>query len=489
MLDQKKISTANLNGDELTCEILAAASHRELGIDVSEDAKRRIKAARAYVDQIVAEGRPAYGITTGVGSQKDSRVDMEAVALYNQRLVKGHATRVPGPSWEPETVRGALVVLLNGFAKGNSGVSPELVDLLVKKIAEDEMPTIDASGSVGASDLVPLAQTAEWVLSSDEAKSANLPKAKETLSLINCNAFTLSAGAQHVTDLFRLLDVYSLTLATTFEAFRSNLDAISEPVNSVQTRSGQGKVAADLRRHMKGSALWGSGASRFLQDPLSFRTASQVHGAAYECGKWLESVWNSELNSVNDNPIIDRSNGRAYSHGNMDTTRFTLALDTARQALAKMADISGERIHKQQWPAFSGLPIGLAEDGAPIGGVQFLNVGHIAASLITSVKIWATPHLLNSVGQVADGVEDTAGHAMHAVHDLKRQLDAVWKIAALEMMIAVWAIHRRKLPLEDLGQDVREVYETLRPLLPIGKEGIEVFDLSVVMDAVKALRL
>lgn len=482
------IQTTVLNGDELNCEVLVAASKGRITVGVSADAKQRIQEARSHVDQIVAEGRPAYGITTGVGSQKDNRVDMEAVALYNQRLVKGHATRVPGPSWEPEVVRGALVVLLNGFAKGSSGVSLDLVELLEQKISEEEMPNIDASGSVGASDLVPLAQTADWILSSAQAQLAGLPKAKETLSLINCNAFTLSAGAQQVTDLFRLLEVYSLALATTFDAFRSNLDAISEPVNSVITRKGQDKVATDLRMHLKGSTLWQPGASRFLQDPLSFRTASQVHGAAYECAKWLEFVWNSELNTVNDNPIIDRSDGRAYSHGNMDTTRFTLALDTVRQALAKVVDNSGERIHKQQWPAFSGLPIGLAEDDAPIGGVQFLNIGHIAASLITSVKIWATPHLLNSVGQVADGVEDTAGHAMHAVHDLKRQLDAGWKIAALEMMIAVWAIHRRKLPLEDLGHDVRKVYDVLRPLLPIGQEGKEVFDLSVVMDAVKALR-
>ncbi|MEN8875568.1 MAG: aromatic amino acid lyase, partial [Pacificibacter sp.] len=131
----------------------------------------------------------------------------------------------------------------------------------------------------------------------------------------------------------------------------------------------------------------------------------------------------------------------------------------------------------------------LSEEDSATGGVQFLNLGHISSSLITSVKIWATPHLLNSVGQVADGVEDTASHAMHAVHDLKRQLDASWKIAALEMLVAVWAIHRRKLPLDELGKDVREVYQTLLPLLPIGHEGDAVFDLAEVIAAVKAIRV
>ena len=124
-------------------------------------------------------------------------------------------------------------------------------------------------------------------------------------------------------------------------------------------------------------------------------------------------------------------------------------------------------------------------EGQATGGVQFLNLGHIAASLITSVKIWARPHLLISVGQLADGVEDTSGHAMHAVHDLQRQLDAGWKIATIELIIAVWAIHRRRIPVEDLGAGVRDIYDVIRPFLPINTEGDAPFSLAPVIDAVK----
>ena len=199
-------------------------------------------------------------------------------------------------------------------------------------------------------------------------------------------------------------------------------------------------------------------------------------------------MWNEELNTVNDNPIIDIDTGAPNSHANMDTTRLTLGLDTVRQAFAKITDLSGERIQKLQWPTFSGLPTGLAEsEGQATGGVQFLNLGHIAASLITSVKIWARPHLLISVGQLADGVEDTSGHAMHAVHDLQRQLDAGWKIATIELIIAVWAIHRRRIPVEDLGAGVRDIYDVIRPFLPINTEGDAPFSLAPVIGAVKKL--
>jgi histidine ammonia-lyase len=193
-----------------------------------------------------------------------------------------------------------------------------------------------------------------------------------------------------------------------------------------------------------------------------------------------------ELNSVHDNPIIDVDAQTAISHGNMDSTGITLAIDSLRQALAKICDLSGERLHKQQWPAFSGLPTGLSEEDSAVGGVQFLNLGHIAASLIASTKIWASPHLLISVGQVADGVEDTAGYALHSVYDLNRLVDAAWKIVTVEMIISVWAILRRRLDIESLGERVQLVVERLQPMLPIQVEGEEVFRLGPIVDLVRS---
>ena len=350
------------------------------------------------------------------------------------------------------------------------------------------MPEIDASGSVGASDLVPLAQLAVWLLSLDAAKEHGLPRAKETLSLINHNAVTLSLGAFAIVDLKQLTALYDLTAAATLEGFRSNVGSLSEAVNRAHHRKGQRECAAKIRAHLEGSKLFKNGEARFLQDPLSFRAMTQAHGAVTEIVKRFEEMWNEELNIVNDNPIIDIDTGTPNSHANMDTTRLTLGLDTVRQAFAKITDLSGERIQKLQWPTFSGLPTGLAEgEGQATGGVQFLNLSHIAASLITSAKIWAHPHLLISVGQLADGVEDTSGHAMHAVHDLQRQIDAGWKIATIELIIAVWAIHRRRIPVEDLGAGVRDIYDVIRPFLPINTESDAPFSLAPVINAVKKL--
>jgi len=254
----------------------------------------------------------------------------------------------------------------------------------------------------------------------------------------------------------------------------------------VHQRIGQAKSALAMRTVLVESALWQPGEPRFLQDPLSFRCASQVHGAAWDAYGRALDVWNVELNTVHDNPIIDVETHNAISHGNMDTTGMTLVIDSLRQAMAKVCDLSGERLHKQQWPAFSGLPTGLSEEGSAIGGVQFLNLGHIAASLIASTKIWATPHLLISVGQVADGVEDTAGYALHSVHDLNRLTDAAWKIVTVELIISIWAIVRRRIGKQSLGKGVRHIVERLQPMLPIHTEGEEIFRIEPFVDLVRS---
>jgi len=467
-----------ITGHDLDFRSMAKAAAGELPVSVAPSAFAAIAASRAIVETILKENRPAYGITTGVGSQKDFAVDPAHAAAYNARLVAAHATRVPGPTLPPEAVRGAMIYLASQFANGLSGVSTELVELIVASINSSAMPEIDGSGSVGASDLVPNAQLAHWMLNRDEARKLGLPRPKETLSLINNNAVSLAQGSIALASAERLLAAFDLAAAAALEGFRGNLGSISEAANRAHKRDGQRRAAQRIRNLLADSRLWKQGEARLLQDPLSFRCASQVHGAAAEVFASAAKVWNSELNSVNDNPIIDRETGGAVSNGNMDTTRLTLAADHLRQALAKMCDLAGERVHKQQWPAFTGLPTGLAEEGGAVGGVQFLNLGHITASLVTSVKIWARPSLLNSVGQVADGVEDTASHALHAVHDLMRVIDAGWKIAGLELMIAIWAMKRRRLRKADLGRGIRPAVEILGDMLPIGREGDTIFDIA-----------
>lgn len=471
------MKTLSITGDSLDFRDLAKAARRELAPELSSEALARIQQSRDLVDAILAENRPAYGITTGVGSQKDYKVDPAGAARYNAKLVKGHATRVPGPKLTEQEVRGALVFLANQCARGFSGVSRELSEVVAAAAKMNDLPEVDAQGSVGVSDLVPNSQIASWLFTLPAAKKHHLPKPKETLSLINNNAISLSVGSIALESAEHLLDAMDLAAAATLEGFRGCLPSISEAANRAHSRPGQARTAARMRQLLKDSALWQPGTSRFLQDPLSIRFMSQTHGALFEAFSHAAAVWNGELNTTHDNPILDVPAGQAVSVGNMDSARMTLALDFLKLALARAADMAGDRIHKLQWPAFSGLPAGFAEESA-IGGVQFLNMGHISAALITQVKMEAGPVSIHSVGQVADGVEDTASHALHAALRLKSQLDAMWTVVTLELMTAIWALARRRIAPADMGAGVRQAFELMAPLLPIGREGEEIFDLT-----------
>ena len=175
-----------VGAEPLTCTRLMAAVRSATAFRLSDGTRARVRRARAEVEKILAGDTPVYGVNTGVGSQKDHRVEPAEAALYNRKLVRGHATRVPGPTAEQDVVRATLIVQLHELCSGYSGVSEELVDLIADLTAAPEMPSIDTSGSVGASDLVPLSQLSDWILSQPRAVDLGLPRPKDTLAMINC---------------------------------------------------------------------------------------------------------------------------------------------------------------------------------------------------------------------------------------------------------------------------------------------------------------
>jgi histidine ammonia-lyase len=412
------------------------------------------------------------------------------VPEFNIRVLTGHATLAPGRKVPARTARAALAVLLNGYARGYSGVRPVLCEAQLGRANAGVAPDVRYGSSVGASDIVAMSQLALPLVGRasdghDAAGTASLPPldrlaAKEAMSLLNNNALTLAAGALALADAKRLLDALDLVAALSLEGFRGNPGAWSALVERAHPQPGHIVSGRALRRLLEDSVLWRADGPRLLQDPLSLRCVPQINGAAHATLAWAWSVWERELNVVADNPLVDSAGDAVASHGSMETTLLSVSLDALRLAVAKAVEASGERVHKLQWPSFSGLPTGLAAEGGAIGGVQFLNLGHIAAAKVAATKIAAQPVTPHYRGQVCDGVEDVGGMAPFAVEETERQLDAAWSAVATEAAVAAWAIARRDLPVDGLGRGLRDPYLALRPLLPIGSEGETPFDLAPI---------
>ncbi len=480
--------TIALGEAALTLHDVQALAHGQATLELSGSARQAILAARAVVERAVASATPGYGINTGVGSQKDYGVGRTEIDRYNNLMITAHATLMPGQNAPDTVVRAALAIQLALFAKGRSGIRLALVESLLARFQADDLPAVRLGTSVGASDIVAMSQMAVPLLGKSGVGPGGAGPApvgslaaKEAISLLNSNSLMLGQAALAIAAVRALLDAAAVTAALSMEGFRGNLQSWSAPVDQARGQAGQIRTGCMLRAALAGSRLWQPGEARLLQDPLSFRCVPQIHGAAEAAYDFAHAIFQTELSSACDNPLIDAAAGVFIPHGNMETSVCALAMDMVRQALAKVIEACGQRIHKIQWPDFTGLPTSLAAAPGAIGGVQFLNLGHLAAANVAAVRQAACPAMLNYSGQLDDGVEDVAGNAPQSVAETVRALAPAWNTLAIEAACAVWAIHRRSLPPEGLGRGVRPLVAGILPILPIGNEGVAIFDLTPVV--------
>lgn len=150
------------------------------------------------------------------------------------------------------------------------------------------------------------------------------------------------------------------------------------------------------------------------------------------------------------------------------------------------ASLSTERALKQQHPAFSGLPVGLAGSNAPEGGLQTLIVNYISVSRMAELRGLAAPVLLDCAHQLADGIEDVSGLGPLSVRRTEQVVELCWQIIAAEMATAVWAMDLRQLPPKSLGKGTRRVFEAIGPLLQVGQEGKNIFEFTPIVKLVRS---
>jgi histidine ammonia-lyase len=480
------------DGSGLSIETVSDLSQRFGPVDLSAQAWERVAASRAVVERQLASGAAIYGTNTGIGSQKDVAVADQLLAEFSNRMIISEATDFPGPAAADPVVRACLVVLINTIAGGRTGVRPELVRRLLQLYGAERMPTVRDDTSYGIADLTPLSQLSLAVLGLSIDEHAPILGTrfdlapKESVSLIDNNSFALGSGALVLAEISRLLGAFDLAAATALEGFRGGLRPHAECAAGRSAR-GLDRSRQNLLAALAGSHLHRTDQARFLQDPLSFRSITQIHGAAYEAWEWAKSQFEGEINASVDNPLVDLASAELVTSSSMVSLLPTLAMDALRQALAKVAIQCMERALKLQSPPFSGLPVGLAQEGAADGGVLSLNLNYIGSARMGSLMAAAAPVFLHYIGHTADGVEDVTSLLPLSVSQTRTVIDRAWEAVALEMTIAVWAIARRGLAVAELGHGPREVYQLLLPLLHIGEEGKRIFNMRKIVAAVRDL--
>jgi histidine ammonia-lyase len=437
---------------------VAVARHGE-PVVLAPEAIAAMRQSRAVVQDVLATGEPVYGLTTGVGERKAYLLDPAGQQRFNQRLVLNHRI-AQGDVAPADVVRGAMLCLANSYAKGVTGVRPELAEMIVTLLNEGFAPPVRRLGSVGEGDLGPMADLAYGLITRSGFEVAE----NEGLALVSSNAFTTAWACMATADAEALLSVFDVAGALDLEAFGANLNCLHPVIEQTRPFPGLATTLHQLRLLLAGSYLWQPGAARFLQDPLTFRCIPQIHGAARDALAYTRTILQLELNSSQSNPVVVVPEGRIVSVGNFDMGPLAAALDFLRIALAPVVTSANERAVKLLQAPFSGLSAGLAAlSGSPDDALAELATS--GQAITVEARTLAHPVSYELVSSVkGDGIEDRATMAPLSARRLADMVQLCARVAAIEFVVASQAIDLRVSG--QLGLGTGRAYRMIRELVP-----------------------
>ena len=219
---------------------------------------------------------------------------------------------------------------------------------------------------------------------------------------------------------------------------------------------GQVEAAASLRAALRGSTLFEPGVPRRVQDPISLRCASQVHGTVRAALGWSETALEVELNSAADNPLILANDDEILSTGNFHSGAMAVAFDALRLALTQLGSGSTERCARLMDPELSGLPTRLTRHGMTRSGVGL--VGLVSRTLGRESRHASEPVSNDDITPM--GVEDQAPFTLVSVRRTADQLAVLRQMLACEMIVAAQGLDLRPPPR--LGPVVQALHGFIR---------------------------
>jgi histidine ammonia-lyase len=439
-----------IDGQTLQLEDVVKVARQRVPIVIPEEAMARVERARRFLEDCVREGRVIYGVNTGIGHLAQVRVDPEDLEELQLNLVRSHAAGV-GPPLGDDEVRAILLLKINLFARGNSGVRPILVRQLEAMLSRDVLPVIPAKGSLGASgDLAPLAHVGLALAGEGEARHEGetlaareaLARAgleplrlsyKEGLGVINGCQLMAGRGALLHHDARTLLRTAQIITAAILDVFGASALPFDERVHAGRPYHGQMTVAANLRALLHGRSR---NANR-VQDAYSLRCAPQILGGIADVFDDLERRLEIEINAASDNPLVFPEEGEVISAGNFHGQSLALALDSFAIALAEIASLAERQMNRLLNPHLSGLPAFLAQETGKNSGLMILQ--YTSAALVSENKILAHPASVDSIPVSADQ-EDHVSMGATSAHKAKEILGNVANVLGAAAMVAAQAM-------------------------------------------------
>lgn len=422
----------------------------------SPEFRKRIDDGAAWVESHWREAKSVYGVTTGVGDSVGRAIPADLVPEFPRHLFTFHGCGM-GRHLSPEETRAALAARLASLCHGSSGVRWELLEALCALLREDILPRIPAEGSVGASgDLTPLSYVAAVISGEREVlwRDAVLPArdalARAGLPIITLGpkeALAIMNGTSVMTGLACLAHEragYLAAAASQITAFavlamRGNKAHFAPYLFAQKPFAGQSKSAAAIAEAIAYAPDFIPPAGSRLQDTYALRCAPHIIGVLEDALTWMRQWIEIELNSANDNPLIDPADGEVHHGGNFYGGHIAFAMDGLKLATAHIADLLdrqvallvNERSNRGLPPNLSGA----AETRLPVN--HGFKAVHIATSSFAAEALKLTMPASAFSRSTESHNQDKVSLGTIAARDALRVLELSLQTAACALLAAV----------------------------------------------------
>ena len=479
-------------------------------LSFSDSVLERVKKSYDFLYNF-SKDRVIYGINTGFGPMAQYRVSDDEREQLQYNIIRSHSAGAGNPL--PDIyVKAAMIARIGTFIQGESGVHPELVELLLEFINREIHPYIPEHGSVGASgDLVQLAHLALTLIGEGKVSYKGVFRTtgevfaelglkpigvhiREGLSVTNGTSFMTGIGLVNLFDAKNLLNWALIASVMLNEIAASYDDFMSEKLNAVRRQTGQGEIASRMRKLCEGGKLMRSREDELysgensekifkhkVQPYYSLRCVPQILGPILETVNNVARILENEVNSATDNPIVDVENQTVYHGGNFHGDYVSFEMDKLKIAVTKMTMLMERQMNylyhdriNEILPPFVNM------------GVLGLNYGmqacqFTATSTTAECQTLSNPMYVHSIPNNNDN-QDIVSMRTNSALLAKRVIDNAYQVFAIHFMSIVQAIDCLGVA-GDLAPKTKQVYDEIRAFFPAFKDDTTKYeDIARVQD-------
>lgn len=463
-------------------------------IELDESLVSRVNTSFQFLKEF-SKNKVIYGVNTGFGPMAQFKISDEDTHQLQYNLIRSHSSGIGNPLPAQE-VKACMLARMNTLSLGNSGVHESVIYLLRELINRDIIPLIFEHGGVGASgDLVQLAHLALVLIGEGEVFYKGERKStkevfeteglepikveiREGLALMNGTSVMSGIGIVNAYKANQLTDISIKLSCAINEVVQAYDDHFSETLNGTKRHYGQQKVAERMRAHLADSKLIRKRADHLythfeeqekvfkekVQEYYSLRCVPQILGPVLDTLEYTEKVLENEINSANDNPIINVEDQHVYHGGNFHGDYISLEMDKLKIVVTKLTMLAERQLNyllnakiNEILPPF----VNLGKLGFNFGmqGVQFT-----ATSTTAESQMLSNPMYVHSIPNNNDN-QDIVSMGTNAAVICRKVIENAFEVLAIEAITIIQAIEYLGFQNE-VSSSTKELYDAIRKIIP-----------------------